>query len=136
MRSSLFALAALTALAIPTAASAQRVVADIRIQDGPVAGRIILGRPGYAHPGYDHSPGYRTVAVHRTHQRQAWFRQHGFRMVHLWYDGGEDRYYDRVGASRGQLREIVVYERGGRYYRNDWRDDDGRGRDHRGAAGR
>ena len=126
MRSSLLALAALTALAIPTAASAQRVIADIRIQDGPVAGRIIIGHPGYAHPRYDHFPRYHSVVVYRTYRRHEWFRRHGFRTVRIWYDGDRDQYYDDVRGSRGHLREIAVYERRGRYYRDDWRDDDNR----------
>ena len=132
MGSRLFALAALTALAIPTAASAQRVVADIRIQDGPVAGRIVVGHPGYARRWHDYSPRYHTVAVYRTHRHHEWFRRHGFRAVHVWYDSDRDRYYDDAGGMRGRLREVVVYERGGRYYREDWRDDDRRQRDHRG----
>ena len=134
MRSSLFALAALTALTVPTAASAQRVIADIRIQDGPVAGHIIVGHPGYARPRYDHSPRYRVVTVYRIHRRHEWYRQHGFRKVSLWYDGDRDRYYDNAAGSRG-LREVVVYERGGRYYREDWRNDDRRSRDARDSRG-
>jgi hypothetical protein len=130
MRISLFALAALSALAIPTVASAQRVIADISIQDGPVAGRIIVGHPGYGYPRYDHFPRYHTVAVYRTHRPRDWFRHHGFRMARIWYDGDQDRYYDDVHGSREHLREVVVYARSGRYYREDWRDDDRR-RDHR-----
>jgi hypothetical protein len=127
MRSSLFVLAAFTALSVPTAASAQRVLADIRIQDGPVAGHIIIGHPTYAHPRYDHSPRYRVVTEYRNHRRAEWYRQHGFRKVRLWYDGDRDRYYGHAAGSRG-LREVVVYERGGRYYREEWRDDDRRSR--------
>jgi hypothetical protein len=130
MRSSLFVLAALTALSVPTPASAQRVIADIRIQDGPVAGHIIIGHPTYAHPRYDYSPRYRVVTVYRSHRRAEWYRQHGFRKVSFWYDGGRDRYYDHAAGSRG-LREVVVYERGGRYYREEWRDDDRRSRNDR-----
>jgi hypothetical protein len=124
MRSSLFVLAAAALLALPNTASAQRVMADISIQDGPVAGRIIVGHPGYRHPHYDYVPRYHVVAVYRAHRRHEWFRHHGFRVIRIWYDGDRDRYYDDVRGPRGHLREVVVYERNGRYYRNDWRDGD------------
>jgi hypothetical protein len=130
MRISLFALAALSVLANPRTATAQRVVADISIQDGPVAGRIIVGHPGYEHPRYDYYPMYHSVSVYQTHHPRHWFRHHGFQMAHVWYDGDRDRYYDNVRGPRGHLHEVVVYERAGRYYREDWRDDDRR-RDHR-----
>jgi hypothetical protein len=50
----------------------------------------------------------------------------------LYYDARGDRFYDRWHQDRRGIREIVVYERGGRYYsdyewrrdrRDDWRDD-------------
>ena len=121
MRSSLLVLAA---LAIPTVAPAQRVMADISIYDGPVAGRIIVGHPGYGYPRHTDYPRYHAVPVYRTDRRHEWFRHHGFRVARIWYDGDHDRYYDNVHGPRAHLREVVVYERDGRYYRDDWRDDD------------
>jgi hypothetical protein len=127
MRISLFAIAALSLLANPRTAAAQLVMADISIQDGPVAGRIIVGHPGYGHPRYEYSPMYHSVPVYRMHRPRQWFRHHGFRMAHVWYDGDRDRYYDNVQGPRGHLHEVVVYQQAGRYYREGWRDDDRRG---------
>jgi hypothetical protein len=118
MRSSLLALAALTALANPPAASAQRVTAEIRIHHGPVVGHLILGHPGYARLPYNHEY---TVVVYRTHRRPEWFRRHGFRTVRVWYDDERDRYYEAGHGPRGHLREVVLYERGGHSYRDDRR---------------
>ena len=49
-------------------------------------------------------------------------------MVSVRYASGTtpdaERYYDRLRSLRRGLREIVVYERDGRYYRDDGRNDD------------
>jgi len=135
MRPTSLAIAAFAALLIPNGVAAQRVVADIRIHDGPVSGRIVVGHPyGYGPhvfavgPRYHrHSrPGYRHVTVYRVHRGHGWFRRHGYRPIRLWYDPAADFYYERAHR-RGGLREIVIYERGGRYYRDGWRNDDRRG---------
>ncbi|HEU4699067.1 MAG TPA: hypothetical protein VFS40_07805 [Gemmatimonadales bacterium] len=72
----------------------------------------------------------RVVTVERAAPR-GWARpvwvQRGYRPVTIWYVDG--RYYDRYdpfwerGVRRVVVREVVVYERDGRYYR-DW-DRDG-----------
>ncbi len=122
--------AALSALLVPSAVAAQQVVADIHLRHGPVAGHIIVGHPPvyatrtiiavgprYGHPRH----GYRSVVVYRGHRGHDWYRHRGYRVVRLWYDPRYDSYYDRYDRRDG-LRAVVVYERGGRYYR-DGNDD-------------
>ena len=122
----------LTSLAIARPVSAQRVIADIRIGGGPVAGHVIIGDRGEYRPrprGYDGYGRYepRIIRVERVYFRDrgcryGWykdFRRHA-RVVVVYYDRREDRYYDRGG--RPGLREIEVFERDGRFYRPD--DDD------------
>jgi hypothetical protein len=128
-------MAALAAFLIPNGAAAQRVVADIRIHEGPISGRIVVGHP-YGHspravfavgPRYHHDSrhGYRHVTVYRVHRGHAWYGRHGYRAVRLRYDPACDCYFERAHRDRG-LREIVIYERGGRYYRDGWSNRDGR----------
>ena len=110
--------------------SAQRVIADIRIGGGPVAGHVIIGDRGDYRPrprGYEYERA-RVIRVERVSfrdrgRRNGWFkdfRRHA-RIVVVYYDRRDDRYYDRY-YGRGGLREIEVYERDGRFYRPD--DDD------------
>lgn len=129
MRIAGLAVAALVAIGIPNAAAAQRVVADIRVQQGPVSGRVVIGdrRPSprtvvVAHP-------YRTVTVYRVHRGHGWYEHRGFRRVRVWYDARSERYYDRYDRFHPGLREVVVYERGGEYYRDYDRNDDRRWND-------
>lgn len=130
MRHAPLVLAALVATALPAPAAAQHVTADIRIGSGPVGGRIIVGEPihRYSHTivevaprGYGR-PAYREVAVSRMHRGYGWWRNRGYRTITVWYDAGGDRYYDHGSRYRDGLREVVIYERDGRYY------DDDRGR--------
>ncbi len=114
MRSTRLAVLALAALAIPGAAQAQRVVADISINQGPIAGRVIIG------DRYHPRPEYREYVVVREHRGGGWYRNHGYHPVRMYWDGY--RYYDR--PYRNGLNVVWVYERGGRYYdyaRNDYR---------------
>jgi hypothetical protein len=137
MRSTSLALAALAALSIPNAAAAQRIVADISLQQGPVTGRIVIGDPYpygphtvvAAYPRDHDRREYRTVTVYRVHRGPGWYGHHGFRRARVWYDADRGRYYDRYTAPYAGLREIVVYERDGRYYRDDGRNDDRRWHD-------
>ena len=133
------ALATLAALTLPGAAQAQRVVADIRVEEGPVAGHIIVGdqrsypnrRIIEADPRYNHPPAYHTVTVFRVRRGDGWYRHHGFREVRVWYDADRDRFFDRYDGDHRGLRAVEVFERGGRYYRDyDWRNGDRHGRDH------
>lgn len=135
-------------LVLPGALSAQRVAADISIGHGPIAGRVIIGDP-YPHypyhvvearPRYRYRPLYRPVVVIERHRGHGWYRHHGYRTARIWYDADRHSYYEHYDRNHPGLREVVVYEQGGRYYRDDRRDDrynrDGRydrdDRDHRG----
>ena len=110
-------LAALTlaVLAVPGAAQAQRVVADISIHQGPIAGRVIIG------DRYHPRPDYREYAVVRQYHGGGWYRSNGYHPMRMYWDGY--RYYDR--PYRSGLNLVWVYERGGHYYhdapRNDYR---------------
>lgn len=68
----------------------------------------------------------RVIVVERwypsRHERR--FDSHRYHRRIVWYDGPGGRYYDRA---RPGLRRIEVYEREGRYYRRDDRDDRRRG---------
>lgn len=139
-----FALAALASLLVPNAATAQQVVADISVHSGPVTGRVIVGQPDHyagrgiivVGPRYHVSRGYRHIAVYRGHRGHGWYRRHGYRPVRVWYDPGADSYYDR-NDRHGRLHAVLIYERGGRYYRDSWSDEDrwGRDREDRGRYG-
>lgn len=125
-RSALFALAA---LALPAAAQAQHVSADISIISGPVAGRVILGGPDYAR--YHRRPAYREVIVVRDHRGGRWYHRRGYHPVRVYYDAYRDRWYDRP-YYRG-LRTVVVYQDRDRYYYDgDWDRDRGNYRSHDG----
>ena len=115
--------ALLSALALPAVGQAQRVIADISINEGPVTGRVIVGHP----PVYRERTvvvvtprDWRPVTVYRAHRAHDWYRTRGYRHVGIWYDPNGGYYYDRF--HRG-LVEISVYEQGRRYYRNDWQED-------------
>ena len=113
-RSALFALAA---LALPAAAQAQHVSADISIASGPVVGRVILGGPDY---GYYHSrPAYREVIVVQQHRGRGWYHRRGLRPIRVYYDSYRDCWYDRPYYSG--LNAVVVYQDRDRYfYDGDW----------------
>jgi hypothetical protein len=119
-----FVLPVLAGLLLPSAATAQRVSADIAIGDGPVSGRIIVGDP-YPHYYHHPRPVYREVIVIRGHRGYGWYRNHGYRATRIYFDSGRGRYYDRPYF--GGLRAVAVFERDGRYYRCD--DGYGYGRD-------
>jgi hypothetical protein len=133
------AFAALLATALPTLASAQRVTADIRIGSGPVVGRVIVGDPDRWHSrgigevdSYHYRrPAYREVAVYRIHRADGRWRHRGYRAVSVWYDIDRDRYYDHGDRYRNGLREVVIYERDGRYYDDDFDRHGGPGYDRR-----
>lgn len=142
MRSSSLALVALVTAALPGTAHAQRVVADIRVGSGPVEGRVIVGDPVYRTPrtrvviearGHGR-PLCREVAVVRFHGRRGWFHQRDYRAVTVWYDSDRDRYYDRNSGDRDGLREVIIYERGGRFYDDDRRHEDRYRNDYRGRV--
>jgi hypothetical protein len=110
----------------PSTGAAQRVAVDLAIHQGPVAGRIVVGHPGYFRPVYPHrvyrapvvvvAP--RVVLVHRAYYPVSWYARNGYRPCSLWYEGAGGRWYDGGSGRRG-LREVTVYQREGRYYSPD-----------------
>jgi hypothetical protein len=137
MRLSILAGAVLVGLAlIGSPLQGQRVSAEVGIHAGPVAGRVTLG-DGYS--TYHRRPivvrrasrivvveryGPRVIVVERFRHRPSKHWKRGYRAVIVYYFEG--RYYDRFNPYHPGARKIVVYERGGRFYR-DWED----GRRHR-----
>ncbi len=132
MRHASLALAALVAVTLPVSAHAQRVVADIQIGSGPVDGRIIIGDPIPRYPRRSEEidgrhrdrTGYREVEVYRVHGGRDWMRHRGYRAVTMWYDAERDRYFDRNEGDRDGRREVVIYERDGRYFDGEQRRGD------------
>lgn len=102
----------------PGALAAQRVSADIHIGSWPVAGTIHIG-DRYARPRPIPA---RIVVVERRHGGPFW-RGHGARVVRVYYDPYDRRFYDRY--YRG-LEEVSVYQYGDHYYRLDDRYHDRR----------
>ena len=125
---------AFSLLSVDTA-NAQRVQADIRIGGhGPISGHIRIGGRDRWDYRRDYRPRKVRVEVYRRFDRgrhHGWFNKwrRNARTVVVYYDRGDDCYYDRF---RPGLREYRVYERDGRYVR--WEDDNryddryGRGR--------
>lgn len=110
-----FGFAALASLSLASSASAQRVSADIHIGGYPVAGTIHIG-DGYPRP--------RRVEYHRAYpsriyvEHRRWHprKYRGARVIVVYYDRRDDRFYD--GYRRG-LEEVRVYHHDGRYFRFD-----------------
>ena len=78
---------------------------------------VVIGRPAN-----------RVIYVERVAWREPkWWKRRGYRPVRFWYDG--QRFYDRPVRIYG-VQEIVMFERGGRFYVVDDRggrpDRDGR----------
>ena len=139
MRYTPFVLGALVMTALPSLATAQRVSADIRIGSGPVDGRIVVGEPVWGHsrriievdPRDYGRPAYREMSVYRIHRGYGWWRNRGYRAVTVWYDADRDRYYEHRDRYRDGLREVVIYERDGRFYGDQYDRRSDRGYDRR-----
>jgi hypothetical protein len=133
MDTSIIAGSLIAALSLAAPLQAQQVAADVVIRTGPVAGHVAVnGYSTYRRPVtvYRRAPARvivveRIVRGQRGHVRGAW--KGGYRAVTLWYDGG--RYYDRCVRGYPGLREVVVYERGGHFYRIADAGDGGRRND-------
>jgi len=132
MRTSIATGSLLTALLLAQPAHAQQVLADVVLQTGPVAGHVVIGN-GYSTYGrqrviYRRPPvrrvvvvAPRVIVVERTrYDRRAEWTRFGYRPVYLYYVDG--RYFER-SFNRAGVRQVVVYERGGRYYRECDPDD-------------
>jgi hypothetical protein len=125
------------ALGLAVAASpakAQQVSAGIGVIDGPLTAHILIGQPYYPRPVAvvprrwvvvgPYAP--RLIVVERVHRGVGFWRHHGFNRVSAYYDRDNDRYYDRYDRRYAGLREVELYERDGRYYRDDRDGDRGR----------
>jgi hypothetical protein len=116
-------------------AAGQNVAADVLVHSGPVVGQVTVGdayaryrrrqvvivhrRPAARPVVVVERYAPRVVVVERLHghrSSRAWARQ-GYRPVTLYYRDG--RYYDYWSARWPTAAEVVVYERGGRYYTAD-----------------
>ena len=54
---------------------------------------------------------------HGKHGKRNHHREHGYPLVTVYYVDG--RYYDRYDPRFAHVREVLVYERDGRFYRED-----------------
>ncbi|HEU4763808.1 MAG TPA: hypothetical protein VFS28_04100 [Gemmatimonadales bacterium] len=130
---------ALAALTLTTPLAAQRVEVGVAFRDGPVGARVVYGdRDGWYHGRrwvvtrrpvrYDDDDYARVVYVEPVRAprgyARGWWAHHGFVVATVWTDD-DGRYYDRYDGRVGNLREVRVYERDGRYYQpqaGDWDD--------------
>lgn len=143
-------LAGLTLIAAPL--HAQRVSAEVLVRGGPVAGHVVVGDryPAYHQRElYRRHPGRRVIVAERyqprvivverfdRHRGKHWKRdkywKRGYRVVTVYYADG--RYYDRFDPYHPRFREVIVYERGGRFYRDTDEDRDYRHGDWDGDEG-
>ncbi len=133
------------ALTLHSPAAAQMVEAGVVIRSGPVAGHVVIADPA---PVYQrrvvverYAPRVIVVEHIRSYRGRGhgWWKRHGYRPVVLYYDVRRGRFYDRWHRDRRGIREVIVYERRGRFYaaydddhdyrdRDDYRDDDWRDR--------
>jgi hypothetical protein len=104
-----------------------RVTGGVVVESGrtSVGGGVVVGSP---------APVTREViVVEETHvprgRAHGWWKNHGYRQVTVYSDGA--RFYPHRLERHPELRAIVIYERGGRYYR--WADEDegGKGNGHK-----
>ncbi len=116
---------ALLATAVVSAPlAAQEIEADIAVRSGPVDARVHIddGYSSYRYPVVARRPGP-VVIVYRHYGPRGRsigrYRKHGFRPVRLyWYRG---QYYYRPW--RAGMYEVIIFERSGRHYWMDERDD-------------
>jgi hypothetical protein len=131
MKTSIVAGSLLAALSLVAPLHGQQVAADVVVRSGPVAGHVVIGDrySTYRRPVvYRRSPARVIVVervIQRDHHHARQWRRYGYRPVTLYYVDG--RYYDRYVRGWRDMREVVVYERDGRFYREcdddrDWDD--------------
>ena len=109
-------LAALALGMIATPAGAQTTVqARVVIQSGPVRSQPVVRQRARVIVPERH-----VIIVNRIHAPRGWWKKQSYRAVTVYYDG--HHYYLRRYA-RPNLRAVIVYERGGRYYidGNNWK---------------
>ena len=82
------------------------------VQSGPVTSHVVV-----ASAARYREPVRRVIVVERIRlprgHAYGWRRKHGYRAVTVYHDGR--RYYTRRIVSPG-MHEVIVYERGGRYF--------------------
>jgi hypothetical protein len=134
MKTSIVAGSLLAALSLVAPLHGQ-VAADVVVRSGPVAGHVVIGDgySTYRRPVVYRRAPARVIVVERVrrhrHNHDRQWRGHGYRPVTLYYVDG--RYYDRYVRGRQEVREVVVYEREGRFYRECDDDREWDGRPHR-----
>ena len=109
-------LAVLALGVIATPASAQTTVqARVVIQSGPVRSHPVVRQRARVIVPERH-----VIIVNRVHAPRGWWKKHSYRAVTVYYDG--QHYYLRRYA-RPNLRAVIVYEQGGRYFigENHWK---------------
>jgi hypothetical protein len=145
MKTSIVAGSLLTALTLTVPLHAQQVAADVIVRSGPVAGHVVIGNgySTYRRPVVYRAP-ERVIVVERVaprvlviervrhgrhgkHGHGRNWRAQGFRPVVVYYRDGH--YYDRYMRGWPEMRQVIVYERNGRLYRECDEDRDGH-RDH------
>ena len=114
------------ALTLNFPAAAQMVEAGVVVRSGPVVGHVVVADPAPVHRRVvvveRYAPRVVVVEHVRAHRGHGWWKRHGYRPVVVYYDVRRGRFYDRWGRDRRGIREVIVYERRGRYYTA--RDDD------------
>jgi hypothetical protein len=102
------------------------VQGGVVVESGPVAAHVEVGSPPPPVVAREVIVVERVKAPHG--KKHDWWKKHGYRVVTVYYDGR--RYYGRRLARPG-MRQVIVYERKGRYYLSDeygrWRDHGRRG---------
>ncbi len=149
MKTSIIAGSLLTALTLTGPLQAQQVAANVVVRSGPVAGHVVIGNgySTYRRPVVYRQVPERVIVVERVvprvlvverlrpnrHGHGRVWRREGFRPVVVYYSEG--RYYDRYERGWPDRREVVVYQRNGRLYR-EGKDDRDDARDHHGDRDR
>jgi hypothetical protein len=110
---------ALSLIAAPLPAQTT-VQGSVVVYSGPSTGQVEVRRRTRII-----SPSRHVIEVQRINVPRGWWKRHSYRVMTVYYDGR--RYYLRR-FDRPNLRPVIVYERGGRYYIDEdrWKRDHGR----------
>jgi hypothetical protein len=120
-----------------TAPARAQVMADIRVGPGPIDGRVIIGAPHVVvgEPVLVRRPVTYLLPVDYVGRRHAkWYYRHGWRPVTVWFDGRN--FIHPASAWRPYYREVVLFERAGRYLVSDLYPVRGYDRNWHGGGGR
>lgn len=126
------ALALALALPLATSVQAQTIGGHVVVRSGPVSAAVVFGpRPVYYPERQVYGP--QVVVIGSPYYGHDYWWHRGYRQVTVYYDADRDCYYDNADPRFG-FRPVVVYQRGGRFFREaEFRRDDRRydGRDDR-----